>query len=535
MMASSPICLLSKDLKTKSWLWHRHLSHLNFGAINHLARHGLVRGLPKLNFEKDHLCSACAMGKSKMKPHKPKSEDTNQEKLYLLHMDLCGPMRVASVNGKKSKDEAPDFIIKFLKMIQLRLQVPVRRIRTDNGTEFVNQTLREYYEKVDISHETSVARSPQQNGVIERRNPPEVIPPIAEVVAPKPVALTGSTSSTTIDPKENHDLDVSYMNNDPFFGIPILENDFEASSSLDIIPTIVHTAAPNSEHNSQSPKGSFNQSKYALESLKKYGMESNDLMDTPMVEKSKLDEDPQEKSEDPHTIVEWWAPLSYADADHAGCQDTRRSTSGSIQNWRDLPRDIPLDSVVVLRCEKRSKSHNKGKVPTEMELVLEQTQQEHQSDTQVITVKMEILLEPTSNKPMVEHAEYDESNAYVLERFNTTAKNPVKEILLKLNLPDYRSILTDLKVTPTKHGRMKKPYSSTRFIANCFIKDSHKDGHGVVSAQCSGDMQGLMEQCASHITNEVEGIISMEKSAFIAQACGNPLVHGTRCGSYIVP
>ncbi|GJY19043.1 retrovirus-related pol polyprotein from transposon TNT 1-94 [Tanacetum coccineum] len=104
-------------------------------------------------------------------------------------MDLCGPMRVASVNGKKyilvivddysrftwvkflrSKDEAPDFIIKFLKMIQLRLKVPVRRIRIDNGTEFVNQTLREYYEKGGISHETSVARSLQQNGVVERRN-----------------------------------------------------------------------------------------------------------------------------------------------------------------------------------------------------------------------------------------------------------------------------------------------------------------------------------------------------------------------------
>ncbi|GJW14757.1 retrovirus-related pol polyprotein from transposon TNT 1-94 [Tanacetum coccineum] len=90
MMASSPICLLSKASKTKSWLWHRRLSHLNFGAINHLARHGLVRGLPKLKFEKDHLCSTCALGKSTKKPHKPKSEDTNQEKLYLLHMDLCG-------------------------------------------------------------------------------------------------------------------------------------------------------------------------------------------------------------------------------------------------------------------------------------------------------------------------------------------------------------------------------------------------------------------------------------------------------------
>nr|GFC03655.1 hypothetical protein [Tanacetum cinerariifolium] len=145
-------------------------------------RQGLVRGLSKLKFEKDHLCSACAMGKSTKKTHKPKYEDTNQEKLYLLHMDLCGPMRVERVNGKKyilvivddysrftwvkflwSEDETPNFIIKFLKMIQVRLKVPVRRIRTYNGTEFVNQTLRDYYEEVGISHETSVARSLQQN------------------------------------------------------------------------------------------------------------------------------------------------------------------------------------------------------------------------------------------------------------------------------------------------------------------------------------------------------------------------------------
>nr|GEX92545.1 hypothetical protein [Tanacetum cinerariifolium] len=93
--------LKSKASKTKSWLWHRRLSHLNFGAINHLARQGLVRGLPNLKFEKDHLCSACAMGKSTKKSHKPISEETNQEKPYLLHMDLCGPIRVESVNGKK--------------------------------------------------------------------------------------------------------------------------------------------------------------------------------------------------------------------------------------------------------------------------------------------------------------------------------------------------------------------------------------------------------------------------------------------------
>nr|GFC38131.1 hypothetical protein [Tanacetum cinerariifolium] len=156
-------------------------------SIQDMMAQGLVRGLPKLKFEKDHLCSACAMGKSTKKTHKLKSEDTNQDKLYLLHVDLCGPMRVERVNGKKyilvivddysrftwvkilrSKDETLEFIIKFLKMIQVRLKVPVRRIRTDNGTKFVNQTLRDYYEEVGISHEISVARSPQQNGVVER-------------------------------------------------------------------------------------------------------------------------------------------------------------------------------------------------------------------------------------------------------------------------------------------------------------------------------------------------------------------------------
>nr|GFA84365.1 integrase, catalytic region, zinc finger, CCHC-type, peptidase aspartic, catalytic [Tanacetum cinerariifolium] len=55
-------------------------------------------------------------------------------------------------------------------MIHVRLKVPLRHIRTDNGTEFVNHTLRDYYEEVGISHETSVARSPQQNGVVERCN-----------------------------------------------------------------------------------------------------------------------------------------------------------------------------------------------------------------------------------------------------------------------------------------------------------------------------------------------------------------------------
>nr|GEU38659.1 retrotransposon protein, putative, unclassified [Tanacetum cinerariifolium] len=131
--------------KTKSWLWHRRLSHLNFGTLNKLAKDGLARGIPKLKFQKDHLCSACELGKSKKSSHQPKAEDINQEKLYLLHVDLCGPMRVESINGKKcilvivddysrfywvrflrSKDEAPDTIIKCIKNIQVRLNASVR-------------------------------------------------------------------------------------------------------------------------------------------------------------------------------------------------------------------------------------------------------------------------------------------------------------------------------------------------------------------------------------------------------------------------
>nr|GEZ14362.1 hypothetical protein [Tanacetum cinerariifolium] len=429
MMGSLPICLLSRASKTKSWLWHRRLSHLNFSAINYLARQGLVR-----------------------------------------------------------------------------LKVPVRRIRTDNGTEFVNQTLRDYYEEVGISHETSVARSPQQNGVVERCNRTlieaartindwdllfqpmfdellnpspsvvnqdhEVIAPITEVIPPVHADSTGSPSSTTVDqdapsPSKSHttteiqssiipqdvrydnlDMEVVHMENVPLFGVPIPEvtsahssstaspqsiealtqscwieamqeglNEFERLEVWELVPRpdkvmmdvktaflndnlreevyvsqpdgFVDPNNPNYMYKlkkalyglkqasrawydmlssfllsqdfskgsvdptlfirrngndlllmsmlgkisfflglliSQSPRGIFiNQSKYALESLKKYGFESCDPVDTPMVEKSKLDEDGEGKAVDPSHYH------AFADADHAGCQDTRRSTSRSVQ------------------------------------------------------------------------------------------------------------------------------------------------------------------------------------------------------------
>ncbi|GKC03596.1 retrovirus-related pol polyprotein from transposon TNT 1-94 [Tanacetum coccineum] len=72
MLKTSSICLLSKASKTKSWLWHRRLYHLNFGTLNQLAKDVLARGISKLKFKEDHLCLACALGKSKKSSHKPR-------------------------------------------------------------------------------------------------------------------------------------------------------------------------------------------------------------------------------------------------------------------------------------------------------------------------------------------------------------------------------------------------------------------------------------------------------------------------------
>nr|GFC81307.1 putative ribonuclease H-like domain-containing protein [Tanacetum cinerariifolium] len=148
-----------------------------------------LAGLPKFKYHKEHLCSSCEQGKSKKASHLPKPVSNSRQRLHLLHMDLCGPMRIASINGKRyilvivddysrytwvrflrSKDEATEVIITFLKRITVLLQSPVIIIRTDNGTEFKNQVLKVYFDSVGISHQMSSVQTPQQNGVVERQN-----------------------------------------------------------------------------------------------------------------------------------------------------------------------------------------------------------------------------------------------------------------------------------------------------------------------------------------------------------------------------
>nr|GEV69013.1 hypothetical protein [Tanacetum cinerariifolium] len=183
----NPICLMAKATSSQAWLWHHHLSHLNFDTINLLSKNDNVVGLPKLKFVKDHLCSSCELGKAKRKSFHTKL--TPKRWLQLLHMDLCGPMRVASINGKRyvlvivddysrytwtyflrSKDETPEVLINFLRLVQRGLQAQVRVVRTDTDIEFLNQSLHAYFAAEGILHQTSVARTPEQNGVVERRN-----------------------------------------------------------------------------------------------------------------------------------------------------------------------------------------------------------------------------------------------------------------------------------------------------------------------------------------------------------------------------
>nr|GEV14724.1 hypothetical protein [Tanacetum cinerariifolium] len=174
MASASPICLMARAPPTKSWLWHQRLSHLNFDTINDLTKNDLVSSLPKFKYAKEYLCPSCEQGKSKRASHPPKPVLNSKQRLHLLHMDLCGPMRVASINGKryvlvivddysrytwvhflKTKDEMPEVIKNFLKKIFVHLQAPV---------------LKEFFDSVGITHETFAAKTPQQNGVVEHRN-----------------------------------------------------------------------------------------------------------------------------------------------------------------------------------------------------------------------------------------------------------------------------------------------------------------------------------------------------------------------------
>ncbi|KAJ9561372.1 hypothetical protein OSB04_006532 [Centaurea solstitialis] len=153
MLANKSQCLITKKSSHQSLLWHRRLSHLNYRYLDRLVKQRLVSGIPMIKFEPDQMCSGCAQGKMKRASHPPKPEQGSKSPLSLIHMDLCGPMKTVS-----------------LAAVQVQLKLPVQTVRTDNGTEFKNQVLKGFYNSLGITQTFSAARTPEQNGVVERRN-----------------------------------------------------------------------------------------------------------------------------------------------------------------------------------------------------------------------------------------------------------------------------------------------------------------------------------------------------------------------------
>jgi hypothetical protein len=182
-------CLLAKATLDESMLWHRRLGHVNFKTINKIVKDGLVIGLPEKRFENDQTCVACLKGKQHRASCKTKAVNSIDHPLYMLHMDLFGPTSISSINLKKyclvvtvdfsrftwvfflnTKDETTGILKTFITEVENQAEKKIKIIRCDNGTEFKNRVMDDFCKDKGIKREFSVARTPQQNGVAERRN-----------------------------------------------------------------------------------------------------------------------------------------------------------------------------------------------------------------------------------------------------------------------------------------------------------------------------------------------------------------------------
>ncbi|KAK1618838.1 hypothetical protein QYE76_024355 [Lolium multiflorum] len=181
-------CLMAAK-HDEGWLWHRRLGHVNMRNLKQLLKGEHIVGLTGVSFEKDRVCSACVAGKQLKKKHPIKSIVTTSRPLELLHLDLFGPSHYDTLGGSKyglvivddysryswvfllkSKDETHREFITFAKKAQRMYESEIKAIRTDNGTEFKNYTMQEFVDDEGIKHEFSAPYTPQQNGVVERKN-----------------------------------------------------------------------------------------------------------------------------------------------------------------------------------------------------------------------------------------------------------------------------------------------------------------------------------------------------------------------------
>ncbi|GJS12175.1 integrase, catalytic region, zinc finger, CCHC-type containing protein [Tanacetum coccineum] len=404
MAASSRVCLMSKATSTKSWLWQRRLSYLNFGTINDLTKHDLVNGLPKFKYGKDHLCSACERGKSKKSSHLSKLVPNTNSKLELIHMDLCEPMKVASIKEKNLEPASQRFI---------NDDSLVESMNTSSKEDLDNlfgPMYKEYFEKRSSEMSINFAAqqvhnhedSPLTSSIIVKEHEKLVPRPDRKnIIAVKWLWKNKNDAENIVIQKKSCIVANGYKQEEgidfeeTFAHVARLEAirmfvAFAAHKNNIIFQMDVKTAFLNGSLKEElyvsQPIGFINldfpdhvyglkkalyslkqapracQSRYAIKLLKKHGMNDCVSMSTPMATK-RLDVDLQGTPTNQTTYRQMIGGLmyltasrpyiafatfvcaryqarptdsgfeliAYSDADHAGCKDDCKSTSGGIQ------------------------------------------------------------------------------------------------------------------------------------------------------------------------------------------------------------
>ncbi|KAK1441343.1 hypothetical protein QVD17_07191 [Tagetes erecta] len=182
-------CLIAHASNDESQLWHRRLGHSNFRNMNRLVSGNHAVGIPSKKFSTTDLCPACLKGKQHRMSFKSKLENSISKPLQMLHMDLFGPTNVQSI-GRKSyclviiddftrfswvyflhaKSETAELLKEFIIKVENQLECKVKVLRSDNGTEFKNANVDLFCAEKGIARQFSAPRTPQQNGVAERKN-----------------------------------------------------------------------------------------------------------------------------------------------------------------------------------------------------------------------------------------------------------------------------------------------------------------------------------------------------------------------------
>ncbi|GJW46258.1 retrovirus-related pol polyprotein from transposon TNT 1-94 [Tanacetum coccineum] len=238
------------------------VTHLNVDTINDLARNDLFTGLPKFKYHKEHICPSCEQGKSKRASHPPKPIPNSKQRLHLLHMDLCGPMRIASINGKRYvlvivddyscytwvhflrlKDEAPEEIKTFLKKITVLLQALVIIISSGLDLTHASSTITtqqptegELDLLFEAMYDDHIGGQPSATSrIVPAAQAPQVLqtPTATTTTADTAPTPTNSSSQATSIPSSSQD----FVNP---FATPSTSAD-ESSSSQYVDPSNMHT------------------------------------------------------------------------------------------------------------------------------------------------------------------------------------------------------------------------------------------------------------------------------------------------------